>query len=618
MSYVVTFEKNGQVERLFPDELADEDEIAYEINAKTKLTVLVYPQFPAWGFPEKQTIVNAFADRSGALEFHGRVTDIQDSMDSEGRYCRRVTCASEMDFLDDTRVSAAAAADTRAAELAAELIAAHNTRLDGDTTRQFSVGTIATAKTLGTALAFDYCTTLDALKKIFIDTLGMEIRTRYVNGVNYFDAAASFGTVSDMVIKIGDNLKSVRATYSAADKLITRLIPLGGVGYNGKRLTIAPVNDDTIYIDNAELIAQYGIHEGVLIVNELAPQYYGQISALAQKLYDIGAEEAAALGTPAVTISLSTLDLQKLGLSGYSAFAAGNTYYVICPKLGLFRNMRVTALKRRLADEKNVSLTISSGSKRREIKVTSLSRQLADYTTYYSDYLDDVDRKRAETEQKQLELNLDGLKLKKLTAEEYEELVEAEETDPNTIYTVVGEDPVTGEPTAEQYLGDTHISEGGGGDDGIPYPAEMIYVLDTACFGFAASCSLQSVSAGAAWVEGSWDRQRVEVSGETKEIVVPVSNDRAQRTTIYPDSDYLYFDIESGEYLSYTGYCVDSTGYYIGMVSGYTKLRTTPQIKASARWIAISGLPAGTVAVHLWAGRDYGTAVRGDTVYYLG
>lgn len=229
----------------------------------------------------------------------------------------------------------------------------------------------------------------------------------------------------------------------------------------------------------------------------------------------------------------------------------------------------------------------------------------------------EVDGMEFRTDRK-INARLDRLSLKKLTAEEYEELVEAEETDPNTIYTVVGEDPVTGEPTVEQYLGDMHISEGGGGDDGIPYPAEMIYVLDTACFGFAASCSLQSVSAGAAWVEGSWDRQSVEVSGETKEIVVPVSNDRAQRTTIYPDSDYLYFDIESDEYLSYTGYCVDSGGYYVGTVSGYTKLRTTPQIKASARWIAISGLPAGTVAVHLWAGRDYGTAVRGDTVYYLG
>lgn len=618
MSYAIVFEKNGQTEGLSPGEIADDDEIAYEISAKTKLTLLIYPQFAAWGFPEKQTIVNAFSAKTGALEFHGRVTDVQDTMDTSGKFCRRVTCACEMDYLDDTRVSSTQAADKRASELASELIAAHNARLDGDAARQFSVGTIATAKTLGTALTFDYCTTLDALKKVFVDTLGMEIRTRHVNGVNYFDAADSFGTVSDMVIKIGDNLKSVRAAYSAADKLITRLIPLGGVGYNGKRLTIAPVNDDVIYIDNAELAAQYGIHEGVLIVNELAPQYYGQINTLAQKLYDIGAEEAAALSTPAVTISLSALDLKKLGLAGYSAFAVGNTYYVICPKLGIFRNMRVTGLKRKLADEKNVSLTIAAGSKRREIKVAPLSRQLANYSSYYNEYIDDVDRKRAETEQKQLELNLDGLKLKKLTPEEYEELAEEGELDDDTIYTVVGEDPETGEPTVEQYLGGTHISEGGGGDEGIPYPAEMIYVLDTACFGFAADCSVQSASAGAVWVEGSWDRRNVEVSGETKQIVVPVSNDRVQRTTIYPDSSYLYFDIESDESLSYTGYCVDSGGYYVGMISGYTKLWSTPQIKASSRWVSIAGLPSGTAAVHLQAGKDYGTVVRNDTVYYLG
>lgn len=454
--YAATFEKWGEAVSLATDEIASDDEISYEISAKTKLTLLIYPQFSAWDFPEKQTAVTLLDVNAHEMAFFGRVTDVQDSMDSSGKYCRRVTCANEMDFLDDTRtaVRIAAGSDNRSYVILQTLINAHNATVGADSPRAFTIGDISAvaSRYLTESIKFDYVTTLDALKKIFVETFGAEIRTRHVNGVNYFDVG-KFGSTSQTVIKLGDNLQNIRASYSAADRLVTRLIPLGGVGYNGSRLTIRQAAGNVSgenYIDNAELVAKYGIHEGTMIVNDLAPTAYERIAPLSQQLYEIGVEAAAALSIPAVQITLSALDLQKLGLSGYNGFVLGNTHLTICPRLGICHELRITGLKRKLASPQNTELTISTINRKLDKAQSSLSAKLAaidkntnnkidnnsyTYTEVVNDHFDGVDH------------------LKTITKTQYDQITK----DPKTAYFVDD-----GQKT-ELYLGDEHISTGGGG-----------------------------------------------------------------------------------------------------------------------------------------------------------
>lgn len=453
MSYAATFEKGGQTVCLAPDEIANDDEIAYEISAKTKLTLLIYPQFSAWGFPEKQTTVTLIDVNAHSLAFYGRVTDVQDSMDSTGKYCRRVTCANEMDFLDDTRTAATLPINTYAGTIANTLIDAHNAKVGINSPRSFAVGDISAvaSKRLSAAVLFDYVTTLDALKRIFIDEFGAEIRTRHINGVNYFDAG-KFGSTSSTVIKIGDNLQNIRATYSAADRIVTRLYPLGGVGYDGERLTIAnaPGNPTILpYIDNAEMIAKYGIHEGVFIVNDIAPQSERSVETLSQRLYEIGLAAAEALSTPAVEITLSALDLAKLGLSGYNSFALGNTHLTICPKLGVHHDLRITGLKRKLSSPQTTELTISTVNKRRDKAQSSLSAKLAAIDKNTNDKIN----ANSYTYTSVVNEHFDGVtKLKKTTKTEYDQTTK----DPKTAYFVDDGEKI------DFYLGDEHINWGGG------------------------------------------------------------------------------------------------------------------------------------------------------------
>lgn len=453
MSYAATFEKGGQTVCLTPDEIANDDEIAYEISAKTKLTLLIYPQFEAWNFPEKETTVILIDVDTHTMEFYGRVTDMQDSMDSSGRYCRRVTCANEMDFLDDTRTAATLPINTYANAALTTLIDAHNAKVGANSPRSFAVGDISAvaSKRLSAAVLFDYITTLDALKRIFIDEFGAEIRTRHINGVNYFDAG-KFGSTSSTVIKIGDNLQNIRATYSAADRIVTRLYPLGGVGYDGERLTIAnaPGNPTILpYIDNAEMIAKYGIHEGVYIVNDIAPQSERSVETLSQRLYEIGLAAAEALSTPAVEITLSALDLAKLGLSGYNGFALGNTHLTICPKLGVHHDLRITGLKRKLSSPQTTELTISTVNKRRDKAQSSLSAKLAAIDKNTNDKIN----ANSYTYTSVVNEHFDGVtKLKKTTKTEYDQTTK----DPKTAYFVDDGEKI------DFYLGDEHINWGGG------------------------------------------------------------------------------------------------------------------------------------------------------------
>lgn len=460
--YAVTFEKDGQAVCLAPDEIAADDEIAYEISAKTKLTLLIYPQFAAWDFPEKNTTVTMLDVDTHSMGFYGRVTDVQDSMDSSGKFCRRVTCANEMDFLDDTRTAATIPANTYTMAILTTLLDAHNATVGVNSPRSFAIGTITAVagKKLTDDLTFDYTTTLEAIKKVFVENFGAEIRTRRIGGVNYLDVG-KFGSQSNTTIKIGDNLQNIRASYSAANRIVTRLIPLGGVGYDGKRLTIEQAPDNTsgnIYIDNAEMRAKYGIHEGVMIVNDLVKpnRYTPDIQRVSQQLYEIGVEAAAALSVPAVEITLSALDLQKLGLSGYSGFALGNTHMTICPKLGIYNGLRITGLKRKLSSPQNTELTISTVNKVRDKYNSNLSAKLAAIDKNTNIKIDS----NSYTYTSIVNNHFDGVEnLKKVTKTQYDQTTK----DPKTAYFVDDNGDYT------LYLGEDQINLGGGG--GIEYAA---------------------------------------------------------------------------------------------------------------------------------------------------
>lgn len=618
MNGVLVFEKSGEIRAVKSDGIAEEDVICSEINSITTMEVLLYPDFEAWGFPEKTTtLVTLISDATRKIEFFGRVSSVTKSMDEQGLFCERVKCESEAAFLKDTVAEPSyLASGTMVSSAVSALIAAHNAK--ADQTRQFRVGRIQ-GGALQNALQLDYGSTFDSVKKI-IEAMKWELRTRHGNGVSYLDAAETFGTESSTPMIIGDNLKNITYSEASAVNQITRLIPLGGVGYDGNRLTIehvAPNGEN--YIDNAELVSEYGVYEGILQINELSLEDESLREEAERQLYEIGRQEAAALGERPKKVVLSAADLEKMGYADYEGFMLGNRHPVICPQLRIHELLRISGIKRRMANEHLAELTIATANTSRVYTAVSprLSSRISEYNVYYSSLVTSVDKKQTSMTDKKLDKRLDKLSFKKLTPEEYAVMKDAGELDGNTRYTTVDEE--TGE--IKEYLGEEPYSKGGGGgDDGIPYPGEMIFLAE-GCFGFAGEAAADSMTAASSWVEGGWTLRSVTVDGETKQIVDTSTTKTYQRTgPVTIDRNYLYLVAESDQTstTTYNGYCVDSGGYYLGMLGNKTyALRDNGLLKSAGHWVRYLTLPAGTAAIYFYSTKSSGAAARDDIVYFL-
>lgn len=605
--YVATFEIGEVVAVLAPEDIADEDTISYERNAKTNAELLIYPSFEVWDLCEKDiTTVTLLDLNSHEVALYGRVRDIVDSMDSTGRYCRRVVCSNEMDFLAESAVAGVRIpSDSTTREAVDRILQIHNSYMGDDDSRKFVRGHVSLGYYSG-GLYLQGETTLKALQDLFVRNRKWEIRTRHENGINYFDAEPSFGSVSETPITIGNNLKDIKAAYSASNKLVTRILPLGGEGYDGTRLLISSVNDGKEYVDNAELVEKYGVFTKILEVSELYARSEETEEEAARQLMAIAEEEAEALGKQPVQITLSAMDLKKIGYDNYDSFAVGNSYMVICPMLKICEELTVTALTRKLAYPQNISLTFATPTNSRVYNVSSpkLSQQIADYNRKTLETINTIDKKQLEITQEKFDDRLDDLSLKKLTLTEYEEAKDEGTLDENTIYTVVDEE--TGE--VEQYLGETHIStEGGGGEDeGIPYPQQADMVDDPdSVTGFAAVMAPIRYALAASWVAGDLT---VKTDSETGSQYVEESYSAGYQRTGYialPDSaTWLYISSNSTTNWDWHVYKFDSELSYIGSVgSNYNTMIGFHQL-------------LGAKYVRLTATKGNGDAVRNDSVWY--
>lgn len=484
MSYAVIFEKNGEIVALRPDEIADDNIISCEKNAKDTATVYIYPAFEAWGFCEKDLTYATIIDLdSGTIEMYGRVAELRDSMDSSGRYRQEVTIGGALDFLDESFVRGLTAYDSTlgrvltAQEITDLILSAHNAEVGSDTRRQFRRGNVPNVPLVGGSA--DWVSALQALKTFFVEKMGYELRVRHEGGVNYIDIAESFGEHKDTAIKIGDNLKEITAERSAANRLITRLYPLSGRGADGNTTDIRsaimdnpriygadnPTYYGLRYIDNAALVQQYGVRAAVVRNNDIYNRYPGGHDAASwhdyqigleeasTQLYDWAVEQAAKLGETPVKITLSASDLSKIGFTDYDSLELGNVYPVIAPKFAIYKDMKITALKRRMAQRQIVEITIKSGEEL-ALEAGTLSQQIARAQATTAQSIDRESERTSDILTATIDQTTDGVRIEQINKDDFDALTDK----PDNVMYIVDDDG-----TRDLYIGDKHISSGGGG-----------------------------------------------------------------------------------------------------------------------------------------------------------
>lgn len=488
--------ENVETAFLRPEEMTDDATIAQAINSKSAVTLKILPGFETWGFCEQTvtyvTIFDFYAESDRTI-FRGRVSGIRNAMDSSGNMVQEITCASTLDFLDDTYSQIFNLYETSVDTWVTRFITSFNRDLcDGydKRWRGWKKGTVFSGSATPTnSMSRDEDKAFKTLKywveKAYfkqsgkkIDNNKIEFRERWVNGENYLDVLLKAGTHHQTALLLGDNLKEIAVEQGIETGYYTTVMARSGVCSDGTRITVT--------VNNSEMLTRYPVSVVVLTNDDIKctePMYYVSYSGgarsmtpsdeqreAANALLTWAATQAAKLSTPYVRITLTALDLARIGMADYEGFELGDYYPCVCPPLGLTgQEVRITGIRRKLADGKVAELTVETGERLGDVQSSSGLSGMMAQTASIGDRIGESAAAQADIAQTKAEEQTGGIKIVGLTKSDYDDIPNK---DSNTIY------KVDNSGTNELYIGEDHIDSGGGG--GNSYTIENAVVNTSA------------------------------------------------------------------------------------------------------------------------------------------
>lgn len=472
---------------MHPEEISDSCSFRQEVNSKSWAKIRIYPQSEAWQFCERSLTYVRILDLdkpSDRLILRGRVTGITDRMERGGTMYRDVTCASALDFLEDTAHKGSVGQNID--QWLTGFFKSHNESMDDGLNRKLIYSVTGLQYDYRVSSGEVYSTKFEMLKRVFTSgenlskyvtpqgvqtgSFRLEFRERYYNDLSCIDVAESFGEEKDTPIKLGDNLIELQVEKTVENAVYTAVEAVSGVNSDGSRYSYA--------VSNEAMSVEYGTGRTKLLTNDslrcTAPMwetsYAGGAEAISRSNAQIAMraaveayakQEAAKLSDPPVKLTLNALDLAEAGMTGYEPIELCNSYPVVHPGFRLHgRHMRVTALTRRLSDGKIESLTIEHGQ--------ALANTGGSSVSYYIARLEEANRVVGEETQKQVEIietkieeQTDDYVVKEISQEEYDDAPATSKI--KTRGFAIIRDSQTGE--SKLMLNGTHIDSGGGGGE---------------------------------------------------------------------------------------------------------------------------------------------------------
>ena len=455
---------------LMPDEISENSILTQAENSKSNVNFTIYPEFETWDFCEHtKTYVRIIENGSGTI-FRGRVSGVAAAVDESGQPTQEITCVSAADFLEDTPQAYYLPSSRSLMQLIPQIIGDHNSRVDDR--RKLGYGAVpwvtSECKNAGQSSHFEALAALMDSDDIWdygsnpAKRVKLCFRESYENGgsiINVLDRTA--GRRSDTAIRLGDNLRNIRAERSVTSGVVTGVTVISGLSVEGYTYQRSAVDEDAL--------AEYGLHEIVIRDESIYSREPRMIMRWDDRLQAweyvesdsyqamIAALEARAkleldkYREPYIKITLSALDLAAAGFTGYERFEVGTIYPVICPAINVYEDMRVTSVRRSIARGEVVEITIEKGEKPRGTgSFSALMARLKEA----NDRADEAARETDEMIDAKLLEALGGIVMKKMTKEQYDAM---EQHEADTIYVVDNDGEI------ELYDGDVHIISGGGG-----------------------------------------------------------------------------------------------------------------------------------------------------------
>ena len=224
-------------------------------------------------------------------------------------------------------------------------------------------------------------TVYEAMDAIAEDT-GMEWRAGRIYGNGFkLEMANTFGSVKGS-LTTGLNLKSVTKQENL-DNVYTAILPLGGYGYDGKRLSLTsyPCNDSSkiisvtsgdfmgyddvkvgsrgrAFIKNPTLVKMYGLRIKVVIYDDISVSEPSEFAAKRDELLKCAQREVSTLAKEVVSFSADAFDFESATIGGPGPELSVYNYYMVSDYItGINVKLRLTQKDTNYDDILNPTLT---------------------------------------------------------------------------------------------------------------------------------------------------------------------------------------------------------------------------------------------------------------------
>lgn len=327
------------------------------INAIDSFTFTMLPNNAGFNLVNEFTShVRVYDQRKQAYTFRGRVLYAETSMSADGKISKSVTCESVAGYFCDSYQDYVEEQNWTVVGLLQHLIDCHNSQVEEY--KQFQLGTVeVTDPNDNVYIGIQYENTWDSIQTKLLDKLGGELQFRYEGPTNYIDYLLMIGEEKATPIALSRNMKSITKEQDPTS-YVTRLIPLGkkltkqvpDTDENGnpktdkngniqykevqseQRVTIAREDNGYVkWIDDAEAIALYGVHVGVVTWDDVEDPV---------SLEALGHKWMATNNRVRVKYSITALDLSLLGLD-IDDFDIGNIHPIQNALIGVDDKARI-------------------------------------------------------------------------------------------------------------------------------------------------------------------------------------------------------------------------------------------------------------------------------------
>ena len=326
-----------------------------------------------------QSIVQVVNLYDEEVEFEGRVLSVSNKMTSTG-FVQEVVCEDFLSFLHDSTQHYQKLKNAGAEAYLREILKQHNAQVEDY--KRIHLRTVTVKSLTDKPWRYlGYESTWDTIRDRIVSNIGGYLTLKREKSGFYLDWTSSVGENQESPIQLGRNIKSASREISF-DGIATQIMPVGadeknsqnrssdnkeeqGPDVTRKQIDISSVNGGKIWLEDAELVAKFGVIRKPVIWTEIDNP---------QVLKNRGLQYLKNQRIALAKWTVSAVERYLID-SRYAKFKIGNTHPILNAPLSGIERLQIIEKKIDILNPQSVDLVI--GSKSQSLSAYQLQSQEA-------------------------------------------------------------------------------------------------------------------------------------------------------------------------------------------------------------------------------------------------